>query len=130
MAESRVDLEQARLLVYRTAWSLDRHGFRGAWRDVSLAKLAVPAMAQRIADRAVQLFGAMGGSDDIPVHHAFAYARLMRIGDGPDEVHFRQIAKLEPVPDWSVADSPYVTRPEARPEAADDLRKREAIAPT
>lgn len=113
VAESRVEIEQARLLVYRTAWALDRHGFRGAWRDVSLSKLAVPAMAQRIADRAVQLFGAMGGSDDVPIHHAYAYARLMRIGDGPDEVHYRQIAKLEPVPGWALADSPYVTRPVA-----------------
>lgn len=111
IAESRVELEQARLLVYRTAWALDRHGFRGAWRDVSLSKLAVPAMAQRIADRAVQVFGAMGGSDDVPIHHAYAYARLMRIGDGPDEVHYRQIAKLEPVPVWSLATSPYLTRP-------------------
>ena len=66
IAESRVELEQARLLTYRCAWRLDQAGHHGAWRDVSLIKVAVPAMLQRIADRAMQVFGAMGGSDDTP----------------------------------------------------------------
>ena len=66
IAESRVELEQARLLAYRCAWRLDQTGHHGAWRDVSLIKVAVPAMLQRIADRAMQVFGAMGGSDDTP----------------------------------------------------------------
>src|SRR6476620_3141321 len=62
IAESRVELEQARLLAYRCAWRLDQAGHHGAWRDVSLIKVAVPAMLQKIADRAMQVFGAMGGS--------------------------------------------------------------------
>ena len=98
IAESRVELEQARLLCYRCAWRLDQAGHHGAWRDVSLIKLAVPAMLQRIADRAMQVFGAMGGSEDAPIHQALAWGRLLRIGDGPDEVHLRQIFKMEAMP--------------------------------
>jgi acyl-CoA dehydrogenase len=114
IAESRVELEQARLLTYRCAWLLDRSGHHGAsssvknWRDVSLIKVAVPAMLQRIADRAMQVFGAMGGSDDTPIHQALAWGRLLRIGDGPDEVHLRQIFRMEATPSCSIADSPYL----------------------
>jgi acyl-CoA dehydrogenase len=114
IAESRVELEQARLLTYRCAWRLDQAGHHGAssstknWRDVSLVKVAVPAMLQRIADRALQVFGAMGGSDDTPIHQALAWGRLLRIGDGPDEVHLRQIFRMEEMPSWSIADSPYL----------------------
>jgi acyl-CoA dehydrogenase len=112
IAESRVELEQARLLAYRCAWRLDQAGHQGAWRDVSLIKVAVPAMLQRIADRAMQVFGAMGGSDDTPIHQALAWGRLLRIADGPDEVHLRQIFRMEAKPSWSIADSPYLA---ARP---------------
>jgi acyl-CoA dehydrogenase len=114
IAESRVELEQARLLAYRCAWRLDQTGHHGAsstmknWRDVSLIKVAVPAMLQKIADRALQVFGAMGGSDDTPIHQALAWGRLLRIGDGPDEVHLRQIFRMEPMPSWSIANSPYL----------------------
>jgi acyl-CoA dehydrogenase len=114
IAESRVELEQARLLTYRCAWLLDRSGHHGAsssiknWRDVSLIKVAVPAMLQRIADRAMQVFGAMGGSEDTPIHQALAWGRLLRIGDGPDEVHLRQIFRMEATPAWSIAESPYL----------------------
>lgn len=108
IAESRVELEQARLLSYRGAWRLDQAGHHGAWRDVSVIKVAVPAMLQRIADRAMQVFGAMGGSDDTPIHQALAWGRLLRIGDGPDEVHLRQIFRMETMPPWSIADSPYL----------------------
>jgi acyl-CoA dehydrogenase len=108
IAESRVELEQARLLCHRCAWRLDQAGHEDAWRDVSLIKVAVPAMLQRIADRALQVFGAMGGSDDTPIHQALAWGRLLRIGDGPDEVHLRQIFRMEAMPSWSIADSPYL----------------------
>jgi len=110
IARSRIEIEQARLLVLRTAERLDGAGHQAAWRDVSMAKVAVPEMAQRVADRAIQLFGAMGGSDDAPIHRAFAMARLLRIADGPDEVHLRQIFRQEPPARWSVADSPYIAR--------------------
>ena len=113
IAESRIELEQARLLTYRCAWKLDRGGHHGAWRDVSLIKVAVPSMLQRIADRAMQVFGAMGGSDDTPIHQALAWGRLLRIGDGPDEVHLRQIFRMENRPEWSVSNSPYLVPPTA-----------------
>jgi acyl-CoA dehydrogenase len=108
IARSRIEIEQARLLVLRTAGRLDREGHQAVWRDVSMAKVAVPEMAQRVADRALQVFGAMGGSDDTPIHHALAMARLLRIADGPDEVHLRQVFRQEPAARWTVADSPYV----------------------
>jgi acyl-CoA dehydrogenase len=110
IARSRIEIEQARLLVLRTAERLDTEGHQLAWRDVSMAKVAVPDMAQRVADRAMQIFGAMGGSDDTPIHHAYAMARLLRIADGPDEVHLRQVFRQEPAARWSVADSPYIAR--------------------
>ncbi len=109
IAESRIEIEQARLLVQRAAWLLDRDGHAAAWRDVSIIKVVVPRTVQGIADRAVQLFGAMGGSDDTPIHSIFAHMRAMRIADGPDEVHLRQVYRMETKPDWSIADSPYVT---------------------
>jgi acyl-CoA dehydrogenase len=108
IAHSRAELEQARLLTYRCAWLLDREGHHGAWRDVSIVKIIVPAMLQRIADRAMQVFGAMGGSDDTPIHQALAWGRLLRIGDGPDEVHLRQVFRMEHRPPWSIADCPYL----------------------
>lgn len=108
IARSRIEIEQARLLVIRTAERLDDAGHQAAWRDVSMAKVAVPEMAQRIADRALQIFGAMGGSDDTPIHHALAMARLLRIADGPDEVHLRQVFRQEPRPGWTIAGSPYI----------------------
>lgn len=109
IAESRVELEQARLLAYRCAWALDHAGHHGAWRDVSMIKVAVPAMLQRISDRALQVFGAMGGSDDAPIHQALAWGRMLRIADGPDEAHLRQIYRLEQPPNWTIATSPYLT---------------------
>jgi acyl-CoA dehydrogenase len=111
IARSRIEIEQARLLVLHTAERLDRDGHHLARRDVSMAKVAVPEMAQNVADRALQVFGAMGGSDDTPIHHALAMARLLRIADGPDEVHLRQVFRQEPAARWSVGESPYVARP-------------------
>ena len=109
VARSRIEIEQARLLVLRTAERLDQDGHQAIWRDVSMVKVAVPEMAQRIADRALQLFGAMGGSDDAPIHRAFAVARMLRIADGPDEVHLRQIFRQERPARWTVSSSPYIT---------------------
>ena len=108
IAQSRVDIELARIMVQRTAWLIDQQGHRGSWRDVSICKVAVPNMLQQIADRATQIFGAMGGSDQLLIHHATVYARSLRIGDGPDEVHLRQIFRTEQAPSWRIADSPYV----------------------
>ncbi|WP_136637682.1 acyl-CoA dehydrogenase family protein [Pseudooceanicola onchidii] len=111
IGEARVDIDLNRLAVQRCAWLLDQGGDGASWRPVSMIKVSVPNMLQRIADHALQIFGAMGGTADVPIHHAFAYARWFRIGDGPDEVHLRQIFRTEPQPGWSIADSPYVTVP-------------------
>jgi len=111
IARSRIEIEQARLLVLRAASALDTAGHAGAWREVAMIKVAVPEMAQRVADRALQLFGAMGGSDDTPIHHTYAMARLLRIADGPDEVHLRQVFRTEPPPSRSLEESPYLGAP-------------------
>ncbi|WP_423460127.1 acyl-CoA dehydrogenase family protein [Ottowia sp. VDI28] len=115
IAESRVEIELSRTILMKTAWEIDQAGHKGSWRSVSISKVAVPQAVQRIADKAIQVFGAMGGSDDILAHHALAYARILRIGDGPDEVHLRQLFRTEDVPSWPVADCPYVVGPSARP---------------
>lgn len=111
IAEARIDIEQTRLFIQRAAWMLDNSADKNTWRAVSQIKVATPRMLQKITDRAVQLFGAMGGTDDTLIHHAWTYARWLRIGDGPDEVHLRQIYKTEPIPDWSIADCPYIAPP-------------------
>lgn len=95
IAEARIGIEQNRLFVLRAAALLDQQGFKASWRDVSMVKVSVPRMLQEVADRAIQLFGAAGGSDDHLIHHAFVYARMFRIADGPDEVHLRQIYRSE-----------------------------------
>jgi acyl-CoA dehydrogenase len=111
IANSRIELEQARLMVQKTAWLLDQEGFRGARREISMIKVAVAQTYHRIADRALHLFGAMGGSDDTPIATSFAWARAFRIGDGPDEVHLRQIYRMEQQEVDSIADSPHILPP-------------------
>ncbi len=111
IALSRIELEQARLMVQKTAWLLDSEGYHAARREVSMIKVAVAQTYHRVADRALHIFGAMGGSDDSPIAAAFAWARAFRIGDGPDEVHLRQIYRLEDKPDFSIADSPHILPP-------------------
>ena len=108
IATSRIELEQARLMVLKTAWLLDNQGYQAARREVSMIKVAVAQAYGRIADRALQVFGAMGGSDDTPIAAAYAWARAFRIGDGPDEVHLRQIYRMEQEPDFTVAESPHI----------------------
>jgi alkylation response protein AidB-like acyl-CoA dehydrogenase len=78
------------------------------WLRPMLEATAKSAFALTEPDRATQIFGAMGGSDQVPIHQAYAYARGLRIGDEPDEVHLRQIFRTEAGPAWSIADSPYV----------------------
>ena len=96
IALSRIELEQAKLLVYKAAWLLDEGGPDAARREISMIKVAVARTYSAIADRAVQIFGAMGVTDDSPVAAAYTAARAMRIYDGPDEVHLRTLFRLEP----------------------------------
>lgn len=111
IARSRIELEQARLMVQKTAWLLDREGYAAARAEVSMIKVAVAQTYHRIADRALHVFGAMGGSDDTPIAAAYAWARAFRIGDGPDEVHLRQIYRMEEKPDFRIADSHHILPP-------------------
>jgi acyl-CoA dehydrogenase len=95
IAESRIEIEQARLLVLKTAWLMDTVGSRGARTEIAAIKVAVPNVAAAVLDRAIQAFGAAGVSEDVPLAHFWTDARYLRIGDGPDEVHKRTVARQE-----------------------------------
>ena len=95
IALSRIELDQARLLVQQAAHLLDTVGNKVARKQISMIKVAVARCYQDIADRAIQLFGARGVTDDTPAARAFTRARAFRIYDGPDEVHLQTIARLE-----------------------------------
>ena len=95
IAESRVLLDQARLLVLKAAWKMDTVGNKGAKMDIAMIKVAAPSMACRVIDWAIQAHGGGGITDDFGLAMAFANARTLRIIDGPDEVHRNQIGRLE-----------------------------------
>lgn len=95
IALSRIEIEQARLLIHKTAWLIDRSGSKGARTEIAAIKVAAPAMAVRVIDRAIEVFGAAGVSDDTPLAYFYAWARSLRIVDGPDAVHRRSIARDE-----------------------------------
>jgi len=95
IAEARLAIDQARLLVLRTAWLLDQHGIAGARYEVSAIKAVVPRMAADVIDMAIQLHGGAGLSDDFPLAAGYAAARALRLADGPDEVHLGMVAREE-----------------------------------
>lgn len=95
VANARMAIEQARLLTLKCAWLLDTKGVLGALSEVSQIKVVVPNMLQTIADQAIQIHGGGGVSDDYDVAGIFAYARCLRLADGPDEVHRGMVAKIE-----------------------------------
>lgn len=95
IAQARIDIEQARLLVLKSAWIIDTHGVKNARKEIAAIKVAVPKMAERIIDHAIQSYGGAGVSQDTPLAAMYAGIRSMRIVDGPDEVHIRDIARLE-----------------------------------
>lgn len=95
IAEARIAIEQARLLVLKTAWSLDHHGIAQSMNEVSQIKVAVPRMAQQVVDMAMQIHGGAGLSNDWPLAAAWTAARVLRLADGPDEVHLGVVAKHE-----------------------------------
>jgi acyl-CoA dehydrogenase len=95
IAESRIDIEQARLLTLKTAWLMDTVGNKGARTEIAAIKVAVPNMALRIVDRAIQVHGAGGVSDDFPLAAMYAGLRTLRLADGPDEVHKLTVARRE-----------------------------------
>jgi len=95
IAQSRIEIDSTRHLVYDAAEQLDRYGNKGAATAIAIAKVSAPRIAQAVVDRAIQAFGAEGLLDDTGLSHAWINARSLRIADGPDEVHLRSIAKAE-----------------------------------
>jgi acyl-CoA dehydrogenase len=95
IAESRVRIEQARLLVLKTAWLMDTVGNKGAHTEIQAIKIVTPAMAEWVIDKAIQTHGGGGVSQDFPLAHLWASARTLRFADGPDEVHKRSLARRE-----------------------------------
>lgn len=95
IARSRVSIEQARLLVLKTAWMIDTVGAKAARKEISMIKTLVPQIQCEVTDRAMQVFGAMGLSPDTPLADIFTWGRALRFIDGPDEVHLRSIARME-----------------------------------
>jgi len=95
IADSRVEIEQARLLTLKAAELMDRVGAKGAAMEISAIKIVAPNMALRVVDRAIQAHGGGGVSDDFPLARMYAGLRTLRFADGPDEVHRRQVARQE-----------------------------------
>ena len=94
IARARCSIEQARLLVLKAAAEMDKSGAKGARDFISMVKIVGPKLAHDVAERAMQIFGGKGVSGDTPIAEMFVMGRLMRIADGPDEVHMNQLAKL------------------------------------
>ncbi len=95
IAESRMEIEQARLLTLKTAWLIDNVGARGARTEIASIKVIAPRVALAVLDRAIQVHGGGGVSDDFPLAQMWAHLRTLRLADGPDEVHVRTVARVE-----------------------------------
>ncbi len=95
IAQSRIEIDQARLHVYNAAWLIDNHGVKAARSEISAIKISAPAMACAVIDRAIEVFGGAGVSDDTVLAYFYAWARVLRIVDGPDAVHRRTVARVE-----------------------------------
>ena len=95
VAQSRLEINQARLLVLDAAAAIDKSGAKKAMKQIGMAKIVVPSMALRVIDRAIQAHGGAGVSQDYNLAFAYAMMRTLRIADGPDEVHARQLARSE-----------------------------------
>ena len=95
IADSRMEIEQSRLLTFKAAYLMDTVGNKGAAMEISAIKVVVPNMALRVVDRSIQAHGGGGVSDDFPLARMYAGLRTLRFADGPDEVHRRQVARAE-----------------------------------
>ena len=95
IANARLAIDQARLLVLKTAWIMDTVGNKAARKEIAMIKAVVPRMALEVIDRAIQTHGGGGVSQDLPLAQFWIYARSLQLADGPDEVHLESIAKME-----------------------------------
>ncbi len=95
IAKSRMEIEQARLLVLYTAWKIDKFGKKEARYEISMIKNVAANMFQTVVDRSIQTHGALGTTNDVPLANLWSYARILRLADGPDEVHNMVIARRE-----------------------------------
>jgi acyl-CoA dehydrogenase len=95
IADARIQIEQVRLLVLKTAWLIDNVGTKGARTEIAAIKVAAPNLLTTVADKAMQLFGAAGFTEEWPIAGFYSMGRWLRIADGPDEVHRRSVARRE-----------------------------------
>ncbi|WP_321869482.1 acyl-CoA dehydrogenase family protein [Paraburkholderia tropica] len=95
IAKSRIEIDQARLFVLKTAWMIDNVGAKDARKEISMIKALVPGVHTAVCDRAMQVFGAMGLTPDTPLADSWTWGRALRFADGPDEVHLQSIARME-----------------------------------
>ena len=93
IAQSELEIEQARLLTLKAAWMIDTLGKKAAQKEIAMIKIVAPAMLTNVVDRAIQVFGGAGVSDDFPLASMWAHGRTLHLVDGPDEVHKRSLAK-------------------------------------
>ena len=100
IATSRIEVNAARLMVLHAAWKMDTAGKKAAWPDISMSKVLCAQTACRVIDRAIQVHGALGVTDDVPLAAMWRYARILRLGDGADEVHKVKLAEHE-VKQWA-----------------------------
>jgi acyl-CoA dehydrogenase len=95
IANARIAIDQARLLVLHAAWKMDVAGNKAAQKEIAMIKVVAPNVACEVVDQAIQLFGGAGVSDDFGLGWLYANSRTLRIADGPDEVHRNHVGKLE-----------------------------------
>ena len=95
IANSRIEIEMSRLMALKAAWSLEQKGLVNALGDIAQIKVVVPSMALNVIDRAIQMHGGTGVSEDTPLAKMWAVHRAMRLSDGPDEVHREMISRQE-----------------------------------
>lgn len=95
IAKSRVEIDSTRLLCLSAARKMDLLGNKAAQSDIGAIKIAAPIMAKRVVDRAIQVHGAMGLSQDTPLAHFWCWARILQLADGPDQVHMSALGKHE-----------------------------------